>query len=1104
MKGIAHGNCRNPLNFPVIKKRNRLRTLLVFFLLLAAQLLHSQKLTLTVKDMPLEKVFQTIQQQVQYEFVYTLELLKSSRPVTLNIRNATLLATLNEVFAAQPLTFQLDGKYILVKRKEAVSTQQGFNLRGKVVSETGTPVVGATVVVMDASRSAVTNDNGDFTLNNINGNARLIITSIGYYGEEVQLNNQAFIVATLRVRTTALDETVVIAYGTTTRRLNTGSVSRISSADIERQPVANLLAALQGRVSGLVISQSSGVPGAALKVQIRGRNSIAQSSDPLFIIDGVPFAPNNTPLGNTASAFGYPNNNGGLSPLSTINPGDIESIEILRDADATAIYGSRGANGVVLITTKKGKAGTTRVQANLYYGYSRTSRTMDFLDTKQYLAMRREAFANDGVVPDVSTAPDLVVWDTGRYTNFKKELIGGTAKMLNASLSLSGGTAQLRYLVSGTYFRETTVFPGDMANSRGAVHMNLNSQPTTGRFGFNFSANYTAGVNRIIASDLTYFINSVPNLPALYDANGNLNWQEGGVYFDNPMAYLKQKYNGKTDNLISNLQLNYKLHTNLRFKINLGFNRLALNETSIFPQASQSPLSGMSGNAQFGENTFHSWIVEPQLDYQKNITKGQLQVLVGGTTQQTRNESKLLIGMGYPNDLLLGSINGASSVFTNNTYNQYKYIAVFGRLNYNWQGRYVLNLTGRRDGSSRFGPGKQFANFGSIGALWIFTNEKLFQNKASFLSFGKIRGSYGLTGNDQIGDYQYLDTWNNTTNPYNGTTGLRPSRLYNPTYAWELNRKLEAAAELGFLKDRITLTMAFFKNRSGNQLLSYKLPTQTGFTSVFTNFPAEVQNKGVEFELSATPVRTANFVWELSLNGSFVRNKLYSFPGIETSSYSYLTIGQPLSAYSGYQLLGVDAQTGVYQFADSVGKATTYPTYPADYRKNLGNLDPLFFGGLQSDLRFKGWQFTFSFEYKKQNGFSYLYQLNNAGIFPGTMYNQPTVVLKRWQKQGDQTNLQRFTTTPGDPAYDAASVFYDADVDAEYTDASYLRLKNIFLSYNLSSPVLKKLRWQAMRVYLSGQNLLTVTSYKGNDPETQNLYALPTLKTWVAGFQITF
>ncbi|MBE7170525.1 MAG: SusC/RagA family TonB-linked outer membrane protein [Williamsia sp.] len=1101
MKGIAHGNCRDPLNFPVIKKKNRLRSLLVFLLLLAAQLLHSQKLTIAVKDMPLEKVFQTIQEQSQYEFVYTLELLKSSRPVTLNIKNASLLATLNEVFAAQPLTFQLEGKYVLIKRKEATTTQQGFNLRGKVVSETGSPIVGATVAVMDASRSAVTNDNGDFTLNNINGNARLIITSVGYYGQELAVNGQPFVIATLRVRTTALDETVVIAYGTTTRRLNTGSVSRVASAEIERQPVANPLAALQGRVAGLVISQSSGVPGATVKVQIRGRNSIAQNSDPLFIIDGVPFAPNNAALGNTASAFAY--NGNGLSPFSTINPSDIESIEVLKDADATAIYGSRGANGVVLITTKKGKVGTNNVNANLYFGNSTVTRTMNFLDTKQYLAMRHEAFNNDGVVPDASNAPDLLVWDTSRYTNFKKQLIGGTAKMLNASVSLSGGTAQLRYLVSGTYFRETTVFPGDMANSRGAVHLNLASQPPTSRLGFNLSVNYTAGVNRIIASDITYYVNSVPNLPAVYDANGNLNWQEGGVFFDNPFAYLKQKYTGKTDNLVSNLQLNYKLATNLRWKINLGFNRFALNEVSTFPQSSQNPLYGMSGSAQFSDNTFHSWIVEPQLDYSKKIAKGQLQLLLGGTAQQTHNESILSYGTGYANDLLLGSVNGASSVFSNSSVKQYKYVAAFGRINYNWDGKYVLNLSGRRDGSSRFGPGKQFANFGSIGALWIFTNEK-FLSKQTFLSFGKIRGSYGLTGNDQIGDYQYLDTWSNTTNPYSGSRGLRPSRLFNPNYAWELNRKVELAFELGFLKDRITTTIAYFRNRSGNQLLSYKLPTQTGFTSVFTNFPAEVQNKGFEFELAATPIRTTKFVWEIGLNGSFIRNKLRSFPGLATSSYSTLTVGQPLSTYNGFRLLGVDTQTGIYQFMDSTGKPTSYPLYPSDLQKNIGNLDPSFFGGFQNDICFKGWQLAFLLEYKQQQGFSYLYQLSNAGIVPGSMYNQPTIVLNRWQKPGDKTEIQRFTTTPGDPAYDVASVFSYVNVDAQYTDASYLRLKNISLSYNLSDKVLKKLHWQVLRLYVLGQNLLTITSYKGNDPETQNLFALPTLKTWAAGLQITF
>lgn len=1103
MKGIAHGKCRQRLQ-PSVAKGRRLRTSSLIFLLFLANMLHSQKLTISVKDVPLEQVFQSIEQQSQHEFVYTLELLRSSRPVTVDVKGVSLKTALNEVFAAQPLTFQLEGKYILVKRRETIASAASFTISGKVLSETGSAIAGATVGVLGASRSTVTNNNGDFILSNINGDARLVITSIGYYSQEIAVNGQPFVMATLRVHATTLDETVVIAYGTTTRRLNTGNVSKVTAAEIERQPVANPLTALQGRVPGLIINQSSGVPGAAVTVQIRGRNSIAQNSDPLFIIDGVPFAPNNTPLGNTASAFGYAGYGGGLSPFSSINPSDIESIEVLKDADATAIYGSRGANGVVLITTKKGKAGEADVQANLYFGNSTVTRTMNFLDTKQYITMRHEAFNNDGVAPDPSTAPDLLVWDTSRYTNFKKQLIGGTAKMLNASVSLSGGTAHLRYLLSGTYFRETTVFPGDMANSRGAVHLNLNSQPTNARLGFNLSVNYTAGVNRIIASDLTYYVNSVPNLPALYDNNGNLKWQEGGVSFNNPLAYLKQTYVGKTDNLVSSLQLTYKVTNDLRFKVNFGFNRFGLNEVSTFPQSSQNPLYGSSGRAQFGDNTFHNWIVEPQLDYSKKIAKGQLQLLIGGTAQQNSNESTAIYATGYANDLLLNSINGASDVYSNNSYKLYRYIAAFGRVNYNWDDKYVVNISGRRDGSSRFGPGKQFASFGSAGALWIFTNEKVFVNKQSFLSFGKIRGSYGLTGNDQIGDYQYLDTWTSTSYTYNGDRGLRPSRLFNPNYAWEKSRKLEMALELGFLKDRVTSTFSFFRNVSGNQLLLYKLPTQAGFSEVFANFPAEVQNKGFEIELNATPIKSAPFAWEVRLNGSFIRNKLLSFPNLETSSYSYLTVGQSLSTYNGFHLLGVDQQTGIYQFADSSGKATVYPVYPTDIRRNLGDLDPSFFGGIQNDFHFKSWQLAFFFEYKKQQGLSYLYQLSSAGIVPGTMYNQPTIVMNRWQKPSDKADIQRFTTTPGNPAYDAASTFSYTNVDAQFTDASYLRLKNISLSFNLPDKALKKLHWQGMRLYVLGQNLLTITPYKGNDPETQNLFALPTLKTWAAGLQITF
>jgi len=715
--------------------------------------------------------------------------------------------------------------------------------------------------------------------------------------------------------------------------------------------------------------------------------------------------------------------------------------------------------------------------------------------------MRHEAFANDGAQPNLYNAPDLLAWDTARYTDFKKLLIGGTAHTTDIQASLTGGNSNTQFLISGTWHRETTVYPGDNADKRGAVNLNMHHTGSNQKLSVVVSAMYSADKNAINAIDFTRYINTAPDAPPLYDSTGKLNWQQGGVVFYNPLAYLFQTYTAQTDNLLGNLAVSYRVLPHLTIKASAGYNTYGLDEINTLPIISQNPAYNPKGYASFAHNNFKSWIIEPQAEYNRDFGKYKMDILAGGTWQKTLNDYTSFSAGGYTNDVLLPSIGAAASITVNGSdATDYRYDALFGRININRGDRYILNLSGRRDASSRFGPGRQFANFGAAGAAWIFSAEPFIKNTFSFLSYGKLRASYGTAGNDQVGDYQYLDTWTPSYYTYQQVHGLYPTRLFNADYGWEVNRKADAAIELGFLKDRILLTADYFINRSSNALVQYQLPLQTGFASVLKNFAATVQNTGLELSLTGKNISTKDFSWVTTFNITVPRNKLVAFPGLATSTYAdKYVIGKSINLIKGYRFLGVDPATGVFAF-DDINKDDKLDG--KDFVA-LGNADPEYYGGMLNTVSFKGFEAEVFFEFTKQVGKNYLASVYNPYAYPpGAMGNQPVAVLQRWQQPGDVTGIQQFSVTYGTPAFTALN--YLGSSGAVYSDASYIRLKNVAVSYSLPVDWLHKWAIQNCRLYMQAQNLLTITHYKGSDPETQNFYALPPLKTITAGMQITF
>jgi TonB-linked SusC/RagA family outer membrane protein len=1084
----------NPSIKKWLMKINLTCLILLFAFTQASLAANAQKISLSKKNAPITEVFRELKKQSGYGFMINREQIKLAKPVTVSANGDELEKVLDKCFEGQPFTYKLEGKMIVVidRRPEQVQLTPQIDVTGKLLDENAQPISGATVKVKGTSMTAISNANGFFSLKNVPEDALLEISYLGYQTKEVKASKD---LGSLKMELAIgkLDEVMVNAgYYTIKDSERTGSISKITAKDMETQPVNNVLAVMQGRMTGVNITQTTGTPGGGFDIKIRGRNSIrADGNSPLYIIDGVPYA--SDPIGAFQTAVGtFPTV---ASPLNSINPDNIESIEILKDADATAIYGSRGANGVILVTTKKGKPGKTKVTLNSYSGAGQVTKFMDLMNTQEYLAMRKQAFINDGLSNYNDWDYDINgTWDQNRYTDWQKELLGGTSEINNVQGTISGGNINSQFLISGNYRSESTVLPGDFLYRKGGAQASFNHQSDDHKFKMTFSISYIRQHNNQPAFDFTSDARLLaPNAPALYDAEGHLNWENST--WDNPLSNLMVKFEAKTNDLITNTVLSYKLLPGLIVKSSFGLTDLSTLESRVTPSDKANPAlnpSSAKSTIIFNNTNRLSWIIEPQINWSKQLRTGKIDVLLGATLQSQNTDKLYQSGTGFSSNRLIYSLAAAKTIkVLLNDITQYKYQAFFGRLNYNYDQRYIVNLTARRDGSSRFGPDNRFATFGAVGAAWLFSNEHLLKDK-SWLSFGKLRASYGITGSDQIGDYQFFNTYTTTGIAYGNNIGLQPTRLYNPNFAWETNKKLEIALELGFLRDRLFLTGAWYKNRSSNQLVGVPLPGTTGFTLLQSNLEATVQNTGLELTLRTDNLRTKNLTWTTSLNVSFSRNKLIRFPGLEGSGYSQqYRIGKPLDIQLLYQYKGINPQTGVYEFVDLNNDNRI--SFPED-KQIIADLTPKYFGGIQNQITYKKLNLDFLFQFVKQENNSY-----PIG-FSGDMSNQPRRVLESWLKAGDTGPYQIFTTGNNSNAI-TSGVLYSTS-NASIVDASYIRLKNVSLSYEL--PLI--LKGVKCKVSLQGQNLLTFTKYKDGDPEfiSDSYGFLPPLKVVTAGIQLTF
>jgi len=1061
----------------------------------------SQKINLNETNAPLEKVLHKIESQTGYVFFFDSKLVKQN--VTVHISNASIDDALNSCFKDIPLTYKIADRTIFLQKKEQPVVNlnlvpPSIIISGKVVDEINRPMAGVSIKVKGTNLGWVTDGNGQFTLVVTTPDAILQFSFVGYLTQEIaasSIKNPTII--KLKEDISKLDVVQVIAYGQTTKRENTGDVTTINAKTIQQYPTTNVLDALQGTVPGLNIYKSTGNPNGTYKVQIRGINGL-NGSAPLYVVDGIPYQggsyfSQNLNLGaNTATGKA----GAGYDALSFINPSDIESISILKDADATAIYGSRGADGVILITTKKGKYGAPKIDASVYTGITDVAHMQPMLNEQQYLQMRHEAKANDHF-PVLPTDYDINgTWDTTRNVNWQKQLIGGFGHLTNAQLGISGGSQLLQYRISGGYNRTTNMEQLGGSDQSANMHVSLTSSTADNKFTVSFTGGYLYDVSTLPQADLISSITFAPDAPALYNGNGTLNFQNNT--FSNPL--LAKNYINKTpsSNLLSSLVLSYKPVKDLEIKLTTGYNRQQLNEflgtpTTVFP-----PYQPGTSNSLFTNNANTSWSIEPQVNYNKKIGKGKLSATVGTSLQSEGSSSTSLQVTGYSSDLLLSSLGAGTNINASNNFSPQKFSAVFGRVAYSWDEKYFIDLSARDDGSSNFGPNKQFHVFSAAGANWIFSEEKFVKDNLPFLSFGKLRGSYGSTGRDNISAYSYLSTYSSNGVSYQGAPGLVPTRLPNPDLSWETTKKAELSLELQFLKGRIAFETNFYRNRTSGTLAGSQLSLVTGFASINENIPDVVQNEGFDASLTTTNIAGSNFTWSTTFLFTRDRNKLVSFPSLQTSSYANsLIIGQPVNITHTYRFAGVNPQTGVYQFYNASGAITSFPG-AADQTAVI-NTNPDFYGSVQNSFRYKQFTLSFLFRFIKQTGRNAFYNIGTIPPGLANNFNYNTLVLNRWQKPGDITNIQRYGTSF---SLLFAQNFADQSNYA-YGDASYIRLQNLSLAYQLPQIFTGKLGIQNLQIFVQGDNLWTITGYNGIDPENQSSLSLPPLRMVTAGLRLT-
>lgn len=983
---------------------------------------------------------------------------------------------------------------VLAITPEQVLAQQK-SISGKVIdASTKAPIPGVSVKLAGQNSGVSTDNQGTFVLNDLSTGQAIVFSFLGYSSQTLKIDARTTYVVELSNLATEIEETVVVGYGRQKKKNLTGSVVSVGASEIEKTTLQDPISILQGRAAGVQVSSNSGAPGGEMTIRVRGNSSLNSGNNPLFVVDGIPIESNSVSSLNGTEGSG-------LNPMADINPNDIASIEILKDAASTAIYGSRAANGVVMITTKRGAEGKPEVLLNATTGVSSLTRKLSVLNSKQY----REAVLDSYNALSVPEEPYYTIIDSLNPMNngdvdWQDELMR-TAKQYKLDLSVRGGNQGTKYAWSSSYLDQDGVILNSnykRFTSRLNVDFNISDRVRIGQ-----SVSYTNAVNNrtnAAGSGNLSIIRSLlvrpPNM-SMYLPDGSLNGYMIGQRNPVGMALFATNLN-KTNRIIGSQYLEVDILKDLKFRSNVNLDYIAMKEDEFMPSILDYREGYNTGGVRASGNL--TWGNESYFTYSKSLNNTHnIGAVAGISFQKWRYDRTGLDGSYFASDDIR-TLNGASIISNQgvNVASEHAMQSYFGRLTYDYLGKYLLEFNLRSDGSSRFGRDKRFGFFPSASAGWRFIEENGVKD-VNWLSDGKLRFSLGSTGNEAIGDYTSQGEFTLGTN-YLDFSGAAPTVMPNSSLTWETTHQYNLGLELGFLSNRILFITDAYLKKTKDLLYNVPLPSTTGFDYVTRNI-GSIENKGLEFSLQTQNLKGA-FSWNSNINISLNRNKVTSLPEdvltngyIQNGAFHILQVGLPIGVFYGWQFQGVYARDEdnvngltygangpVFVGGDPIWKDVNSDNIiNQDDREIIGYAEPKYFGGISNDFSYKNFHLNVFFQYSVGNKiYSELNHQRNSIV---RYNNLSTDALSRWRQQGDVTDFPRLIRD--DPKQS------DSRVQSRWVeDGSYIKLKNVNLRYSFDSNWVKRIGLQKVDAFVTATNLITWTKYTGFDPDVNSYSGL--------------
>tara|TARA_R110001592_G_scaffold60806_3_gene185216 strand:+ start:120465 stop:123677 length:3213 start_codon:yes stop_codon:yes gene_type:complete len=1052
---------------------------------------------LSLKKVKVKDAFKRLEMVTDYNFVFAAREIENAELISVESNGESLYRLLSAIASQTDLSFKQVNDNIHVKKsdvKRVTSTTKvdQVAITGTVLDENGNPMPGATVTIANTTKGTVTDLDGNFFIQAEEG-ATLVVSFIGYKSKSLKIGNQTQFRINMELDDTALEEVVVIGYGTVKKSDLTGSVSSVKSDEINAFPTSNVMQAISGRAAGVQIIQNSGAPGAGISVRIRGTNSIQGGNEPLYVVDGFPFSGNPTNLNNF----------------------DIESIEVLKDASATAIYGSRGANGVVLITTKQGKEGTSKVDFETSYSMQSIRKTLDLMNGSEYAEIQNIQAANDNI-PLYFTDQEVAGFGQGFDW---QNLIFTDAPILSTSLNVSGGTAKTKYSISGSFFGQDGIIKGSDYD-RYSLRANINhtiSDKITLLFNTNLTHLKTerrdsgggSRGNSMIGAALSAAPISQPyNEDGSYNVLGN-EYPFIAPDIVNPLNFINEQMSiVKANVVLTNMAFVYKPIPDLTLKISGGIE----NRDDRTDAYTTRNFFNSAGRASVSTGQFRSLLSENTLTYDKTIaSKHQLNALLGFTYQDFTDTYLSGSGVGFLSDAFeTYSIQAAGTPgIPSSGYSNSVLISYLSRVNYTFDDRFLFTASFRTDGSSKYSPGNKWGFFPS-GAFAYRVFKESFVENSSWLSDLKVRTSWGLTGSQAISPYATLSQLSPGNTVFQNTlyNTFAPSTVLPGNLKWETTEQIDFGLDFGFLEDRILFNADYYLKNTRDLLNTVRLPSSLGFTTTIQNV-GKVQNKGVEFSLDAK-VLTGDFKWDVFGNVAFNKNKVLSLHNGEDILGAYVGVlvvgdnvtilreGRPIGQFYGYQEDGYD-ENGNINFVDQDDNGIIND----NDKTYIGDPNPDFIYGLNSSMNYKNFEFSFFLQGSFGNDIFNVSSITSTMDFGQGMNMPKDVLYDHWTPQNTDA---KYPLISRNTAVRVSDRFIE--------DGSYLRFKNIQLAYNVPASLLFKKSLNSAQVYVSAQNFITLTGYSWWDPEVNSRgagtqlgidhYSYPIPKSLTMGIRLGF